>query len=87
MSLPITNKAQAMQIRVITKKLRLNAKHIAQLEAAKREGVPGVEALANVLGVQPGQDPVDFLRKRLSPREYEILANVLDLATDGNPLR
>lgn len=79
--------AQRMQINVITKKLRLGPKHVAQLEQAKKQGVPGVEALANVLGVKPGEDPADFIRGLLTEREYDLLATALDLAKDGNPLR
>lgn len=80
------NRLQVIQVKSITKKLNFSKRDVLYLNQAKSQGVEGATALANVLGVEPGQDPKAFLRGRLNDSEYELLTKIFDLATDGNPL-
>jgi hypothetical protein len=74
----------AKTIRVITKKLRLNGKHLAELQEAQKQGVPTNQAIANLLGIKEGEDPKAFLEARLTDQELEVLRRILSNAKDGS---
>ena len=84
--LPAISLKDARTIKVITKKLRLNASKIGQLQAASKANIPADQAIANLLGIAPGEDPKEFIAKRLTPAEFEVLRRFLGNAIDGNPL-
>lgn len=84
MALPHISMSDAKTIRVITKKLRLNASDLAQLQAAQKQGVPSNVAIANLLGIREGEDPKEFLEKRLTDQELEVLRRILSHAKDGS---
>jgi hypothetical protein len=81
-SFPVLSFRDAKQIRVITKKLRLKSSDIAKLEEAQKAGVAPETAMANLLGMEEGENPKTYLASKLSEGEFQLVKRLLGQATD-----
>jgi hypothetical protein len=86
-SLPHLTMKDARTIRVVTKKLRLNSKSLVQLEQAQKAGIAPQQAIANLLGIEEGEDAKAFLAARLTEGELEVITRFLGEAKDGSFLK
>lgn len=82
--LPHISMNDAKTIKVITKKLHFNNSSLMQLQAAQKAGISTEQAVANLLGLEDGQDPKSFIQERLTDTEYEVLKRILGSAKDGS---